>query len=250
LAPLIEKYKISHEKNFVRAVMNSVAENYKQPLVGWPNLRFPEKQRLAKQQLTKPADLFWALNDFSSQIVQIEDPFLIFASLKDPIVPVDLNIGRIWNREYGEVPTNIQVARLKESYHCSLPVTYDWQSFGRLIRQFVIKHSSEFCLGEKSMSVKLSNKVDTSSLIFKVSSEYPSRETFSVALQSLDGNQVGQFSLNLSELGFQPDPAFSAWSQPRRKAYHSMLQRWVNANLSINVTEDSSSATISWMSPR
>lgn len=249
LAPLIEKYKIEEQNNFVRAVMDSVAQNYTQPLVGWPQLKFPSELQLARTRPGSSSDLFWAMNDFSSQIVKITDPFLIFASLKDPIVPVDINIGRVWNREYGEVPSNIQVARLQESYHCSLPVTYDWQNMGALIREFILRNSEGFVLGDRKKNISLKAAIPVEQIRIVVSSSVMSSEQFVVQVTDSKNSELAQVSFDLKELGYAPAADFSSWSERRKQAYGSLLQRWVNANLRVTQTRPGVDYVLSWRSP-
>lgn len=250
LAPLIERYQIKSEKNFLSAVMSAVGGAYRGPLIGWTNLKLPAEQERIKNSGKTSSELFWSLNNFSSQIVQIKDPFLIFASLKDPLVPLEVNIGKVLSREYGEVPQNIQIARLSESYHCSIMVTYDWHIFGNLMREFVFRNSPEFKLQKEVRLVKLNHAEQAQDVFVDLSEEVQSREISVVLKSQKTQKDLGSLTLSLAELGYTVEETLQTWSQPKKKAFRSLLRRWILANLSLKNSERSQELEVSWMSPR
>jgi pimeloyl-ACP methyl ester carboxylesterase len=86
---------------------------------------------------------YFAANENWLDLTKIKSPIRIFASEKDPIVPFHLNSGRLENLSLdSKQSSKFDIIRLKESYHCTVPGSYDLYPAARVFKDLILKTSN------------------------------------------------------------------------------------------------------------
>lgn len=143
LAAVKKRYPELKQDMFVpellRLIENRYQESFAQAEIGL-KIPFDEKKALSKEGLR----LFWELNNYWDNYHDIKTPVLIFATMKDPVVPWAVNSGRILDGRMPLSKSDVEVVTLQQGYHCSTPAAYDWDKMTTLLQSYVLKHSPEF----------------------------------------------------------------------------------------------------------
>lgn len=171
---------------------------------------------------------------------------MIFATLKDHLVPFDLN-----SKKFENIKDNIQVYQFKEGLHCSFPSNFDWSLFTTIVHSYW-KRSPELKNHWKVNSMILpldpAKVADIKKWIFKGSVEIRWTMEFSemnsdkkfikfkIKIVSASGQEKSLSDVNwsLSELDFN----FS--NETWRTSEQDLIRRWLNQNLSMELIQDSS----------
>lgn len=165
LPELQQRFPKIETSTFIQDYLDAINASYKNPLIfrqGIPeNLKLPSA---LLDELEKPRDLFWRLNDFWSilnktEFQQIPTPLLIFTTSQDPIVPSVLNASKFLEPEGGNALNikrwNLKLFNFSAGYHCSLQAAYDWQVTAAIWVDYLLKMSPRFSLIDKSVNVEI-----------------------------------------------------------------------------------------------
>lgn len=173
---------------------------------------------------------FWELNDFWKYYKQVEQPVLVYATVQDPAVPYELNSQQI--------AKNIRVIELPQGVHCTLPVAYDWNVLTGLFRSYILSHSPNFKMIERSLDVDLSDEEWAGFFDSSVGVQFevlePDEKSGFIAIELTFTNSKGQgksmnLSLPLSKFDFRfLNPTLSMSEQ-------EMIVRWLNQNLTLRL---------------
>ncbi len=166
-------------------------------------------QRIQKAHLNFPKEMketaaldFWKLHDFLPIVPKIQTPLLVVSTIQDPIVPFDLNTGKILT-----TATQARFMLLNQGVHCSLPGAYQWLSLSPLWQNFLEP-----------------TKVALDEMVFELDQEkFAFEEDWSVVwnMQNAPGSKQESVRLTFSQPRFlwlpQLFPKKQSWSIPLTK---------------------------------
>lgn len=225
--PSLESYE---NFSFLSKAISEIARTYHGSLSYVTTVRLPPKMK-------DGAD-FWGLNDFWKYYKDIDQPVLIYATEQDPAVPFSINSQLLQTKELKVESKNIRVVELPQGVHCTLPVPYDWSTLATLFQSYILSHSPNFKMTERSLAVDLSDDEwkgffdEGSRVHFEV--QEPNKKSGFVTLELEIENTKGaeksmNLSLPLSQFDFRfLNPELSVSEQ-------EMIVRWLNQNLKLKV---------------
>lgn len=229
--PSLESYE---SFSFLSKAISEIARTYHGGLSYVSSVRLPPKM--------KDGANFWELNDFWKYYKDVEQPVLIYATEQDPAVPFALNSQLLQSKELKIESKNIRVIELPQGVHCTLPVPYDWGTLSTLFQSYILSHSPNFKMTERSLDLDLSDEEwkgffdDGSRVHYEV--QEPSKNSGFVTLELEIENAKGtkktmNLSLPLSQFDFRfLNPELSVSEQ-------EMIVRWMNQNLKLTVSMQS-----------
>lgn len=197
------------------------------------------------------ADGFWEVNDFWKDYKAVTQPVLIYATKKDPAVPYNLNSEVLLKKEMKDISKNIRVVELPEGVHCTLPAAYDWHTLSSIFQTYILSHSPDFKMQERSLELELSDEEwkgffdkDTK-VTFEV--EQPGKKSgFAIVEISVENSKGKTKSMNLSLPLSQFD--FRFFNNELSGPEQEMMVRWMNQNLHMTIIsrEGTSLLKASW----
>ncbi|MGZ3768328.1 MAG: hypothetical protein ACXVCP_03635 [Bdellovibrio sp.] len=225
--PSLETYE---NFSFLSKAISEIARTYHGGLSYVSSVHLPPEM--------KDNENFWELNDFWKHYNNVEQPVLIYATEQDPAVPFEMNSQRLQNKDIKVDSKNIRVVELPQGVHCTLPVPYDWHTLTTLFQSYVLSHSPNFKMNEKSLVLDLSDDewkgfFDSGSKVsFNV--QEPEEKSGFVTVELKMENQKGDTkTMNLSLPLSQFD--FRFLNSKLSVSEQEMIVRWLNQNLSFNV---------------
>lgn len=217
--------------SFLSKAVKEIARTYKGGLSYVSSIQLPPK--------IKDSSDFWGLNDFWKYYKDVEQPVLIYATHEDPAVPFALNSQLIQNKKLQVESKNIRVIDLPLGVHCTLPVPYDWHALTSVFQSYVLSHSPDFKMTERSLEVDLSDTEWTGFFTngSKVSFEVmePAKKTGFATVKLTIENSKGEIkTMNLSLPLSQFD--FHFLNSELSVSEQEMMVRWLNQNLKFELT--------------
>lgn len=194
---------------------------------------------------------FWALNNFWKFYKDVQDPVLIVATQKDPVVDFKNNAQAIQNKTLKIDSKNIKVVDVAEGLHCTLPVVYDWQAVASVLQGYILSHSPKFKTQERHFDMDMKEEWEAAFFQTPVAVDFnldwPKLDKGFVTLEIRAKNQNGDketfnVSLPLSEFDY------TLRNKEITEMDQQMLTRWLNQNISIQVgvKDQKSLLRISW----
>lgn len=170
-----------------------------------------------------PQSQFWQRNDFAPWLPQIKQPVLVLVTDKDTMVPPEINGLTLRGQ-------NLRTVKVPEGQHCSLNSAYDWNVMTSIFHGFLLSHAPHF-------------KAEPTSLLFPVEPKVGGRGDISVDISfpkdsskyvklTLAG-AIKKQELNLPISAFE----FNFLNSQLTEIEKSMLVRWLNYNLQIDLKE-------------
>lgn len=243
--------KISEDKNsnFLETAIEEVTRKYTGGLSYVSSLvRLPPGM--------KDSSNFWELNDFWKYYQDVEEPVLVFATEKDPIVPFELNSQALALKNIKIASKNLRVVDFPMGYHCTLPVPYDWKFITTMMQSYILSHSSKFALKERSLDVDLSDSEfkglfeKPAMARFEIEEPGKSQEFVNLQVsvgQGLAMDKVKHMNLSLPLADFD----FRFFNKELTSSERQMIVRWLNQNIHVNVKQGDGKAMlkVSWPVP-
>jgi pimeloyl-ACP methyl ester carboxylesterase len=193
---------------------------------------------------------FWGLNDFWKFYNNVKQPVLIVATDQDMAVPYALNSARLQNKSMKVDSKNIRVVNLPEGYHCTLAIPYDWKALSTVLQSYVLSHSPNFKMEQKSLVVDLGDEdwkeFYSAPATLQLKVEEPDKDHNFVKLEIEVVNSAGKektlnLSLPLSDFDFR------FFNKELTDPETEMLTRWLNQNLKVELlNEKIPKIKISW----
>ncbi len=176
---------------------------------------------------------FFAKNNFWSDFQNIQTPFLIFATKKDPIVPFALNSKQLIEGPLQIKGSNPAVITLEEGTHCTLPTAYNWRGWTEVMQSYILKNS------------KL--KLQTKTLALPESFWVQDAPDFAVEKDGLFILNGSWWNQSKFEIPLEVTP-WAGLQKPFSSETQSMLRRWLQQNLRVRPAQDSKNSEIYWSS--
>ncbi len=189
---------------------------------------------------------FWELNDFWPHYKNVSEPFLVFATHKDPAVPFELNSEMIQNKKLNIQSSNIGVVDFSFGVHCTLPIPYDWKTLSALTQSYILSHAPGFKMKENVLELEVGDYAEKLKLSYLVRRPEPKDKFIKVEvkIEGLEGKNTYEMSLNLPLVEFD----FRFLNAELSPSEQSMVERWVNQNLHLKIVEKNKKAILktSW----
>lgn len=183
---------------------------------------------------------FWELNNFWPRYKDVQEPVLIFANSKDPIVPFNLNSRKLVNKEIKVESKNIRVIELPQGVHCTLAVPYDWHTLSTVFQSYILSHAPETQMEERNLEIDLFDEEwkafaeagATASFSLAEPATKASFVTVEVKLTNTQGkDKTMNLSLPLSQFDFR------FLNEELSASEKKMIVRWVNQNLRVSLQQ-------------
>lgn len=194
---------------------------------------------------------FWDLNDFWKNYKNVKSPVLILANHTDHLVRYNLNAQLLQNKTMKVESNNISVVDFPYGIHCTLPIPYDWKAISTLLQSYVLSHSTNFQLNERSLEIELGDDSNQEfyngplKLSYKIHRPEP-KDSFIRIATEFENNQGKTDSLKLNLPLSQFD--FHFFNTELSESEQSMIERWANQNLSVRFITKNGKPTlkVSW----
>ncbi|HWU43796.1 MAG TPA: hypothetical protein VN132_10170, partial [Bdellovibrio sp.] len=225
---------------FLSKAISEVVRTYKGGLSYISSVKLPPGM--------KDGSDFWALNDYWKFYQDVQEPVLILATQKDPLVPFEMNAGAIANKNIKIQSKNIRAVDFSEGYHCTLPVAYDWKFVTTMLQSYILSHSPNFHMKEKSLDVDLTDEEWKNFFTGTIKTDFQVREPTKnqkfVKLEfKLTNGKKDEKSLNLSLPLSEFD--FRFLNNDLTLSEKEMIVRWLNQNLRAEM-KNTTTLHVSW----
>jgi hypothetical protein len=233
LAGLVKKMPLveDHESfGFLPKMVSEVVRTYHGGLSYVSSVKLPEG--------VEDGPEFFRLNDFWKNYRNVQQPVLIFATHTDPFVPFAENAQLLQNKKLKVESSNISVVDFAEGIHCTLPIPYDWKTVSSILQSYFLSHSPNFKLKEQALEMELGDDANpgfyTGSVKVSYKVHQPELKDNFIRIAVEFENEKGQtdrLKLNLPLSQFD----FHFFNGELSSSEQSMIERWVNQNLSMKV---------------
>lgn len=219
-------FKVDSYFSFLPSLTSKISSEFKGGLSYHSSIMLPKGQVDSKD--------FWKVNDFWPYYENIREPVLIFATLNDPAVNFANNSKAILEGKIGKNTRNLNVVEMKQGYHCTLPIAYDWNTQLDVYQAYFLKNSPEFKVKEKQVPVILGvsdKSLDINDLEIKVET-INSESKFIEGQVMVSGTKktIGKFIIPLKDLEFQKIQS------PLTMSEQQMYTRWAHHNLILAIS--------------
>jgi hypothetical protein len=191
---------------------------------------------------------FWELNNFWKYYQHVQEPVVIYATPRDPVVPFKLNSQMLQNKSIRVESQNINVIEISQGLHCSLSIPYDWAALTSVLSSFVLSHSPNFKMQEQVIPIPLQgedwNQVKGEEILgFHV--QKPDSEArfakISIDIKDSQGKvQTLTWNMSLESLDF------NFLNSKVSDSESEMIVRWLNQNMRVRLKSGGRNLVLSW----
>lgn len=172
---------------------------------------------------------FWTATAIAPWMKQSPVPMFVIASENDTIVPVESNSG--WLKSDVRSWKNLGVSLVPQSFHCTIPVAYDWGVGTSLLNGAFLSNSPQYKFVKQRMSVDLgatARGMSNPRISFSVGEFDGPAIPLSVRLES--GGRRIDFPVEIP----RKDLDFAIGESPAEK---DMIERWLHQQLRLEFVE-------------